>query len=170
MLRKVHTFCSLDTLSTARHQNIGHERCGLLEVIKRERAPFASVLGQVFGARPQNVSDLFLRGLAWLLQVLIAESLKLEKLFSSAVGKLPICVHDHGMWQHLVREQFCLHELIVELIHLSVGNQNLESDFVSPVHQFLSLSHCELEELLSCNPCKNFLLLCKTHDSGLRVV
>ena len=118
MLRKVHTFCSLDTLSTGRHQNIGHERCGLLEVIKRERAPFASVLGQVFGARPQNVTNFFLRGFAWLLQVLIAEGLQLEKLFSPAVCEFPLRVHDHSVRHHLDREKFCLHKLIVELIHL----------------------------------------------------
>lgn len=122
LLRKVHTFCSLYALSNSRHQLIGHERCGLLKVIQRERAPFASVLGQVLGARPQNVTNLFLRSLAWLLQVLIAKGLKLEKLFSPAVCEFPVRVHDHSVRQHLIREQLYLHELIVKLIHLPVGN------------------------------------------------
>lgn len=111
------------------------------------------MFGQVFSARPQNVSDLFLSGLTWLLQVPVAEGLQLKKLFSPAVSKLPVHVRDRSVRHHLVWEEFCLNKLVEELIHLPISNEDFKSDFVGPMHQFLSLGHCELQKFLCGNAC-----------------
>ena len=62
LLTKVYTLCSLFVLSNGRHLPVCDERRCFLEVVQREGALLASVLGQVFSACPQNAADLFLNG------------------------------------------------------------------------------------------------------------
>ena len=112
------------------------------------RAPPVGMLGQVLRARPQDVSDLLLRGLVPLLKVLVAKSYKLVKLVGTALDELPLCMPDHELRHQLVRGQLRLNELVVEPVDLPVINEDLKSDFVCPVHHYLSLGHCKPGEVL----------------------